>query len=47
LHSFRDPTKRLGYNGAQEIRERPFYATIDWDALLRKEVRVEGGRKRG
>ena len=34
----REPTKRLGYNGATEIKERPFFASMDWDALMRKEL---------
>ncbi|EIW81036.1 Pkinase-domain-containing protein [Coniophora puteana RWD-64-598 SS2] len=35
----RDPTKRLGTNGAEEIRKHPFFADhIDFDKLLRKKI---------
>ncbi|EQC32389.1 AGC/AKT protein kinase [Saprolegnia diclina VS20] len=36
----RDPSKRLGGgpNGGTEIMAHPFFAPIDWDALLRKEL---------
>ncbi|ETV86664.1 AGC/AKT protein kinase [Aphanomyces astaci] len=36
----KDPAKRLGSgpSGAQEIMDHPFFASIDWDKLLRKEV---------
>lgn len=26
----RDPNKRLGANGADEIKRQPFFATLDW-----------------
>ncbi|KAG1470568.1 hypothetical protein G6F56_002609 [Rhizopus delemar] len=29
-----DPTQRLGYNGAQEVKAHPFFASVDWDTLL-------------
>ena len=32
-----DPTKRLGFNGAKEIFNHPFFEGIDWDKLRRKE----------
>lgn len=34
----RDPTKRLGYNGFEEIQNHPWFKEIDWDALYRKEI---------
>lgn len=34
----RNPLKRLGANGGQEVRSHPFFASIDWDALYRKEI---------
>lgn len=30
----RDPTKRLGVNGAAEIKAHPFFHSIDWRKLL-------------
>ena len=30
----RDPTKRLGVNGASEIKAHPFFHSIDWRKLL-------------
>lgn len=29
-----DPEKRLGYNGAEEVKRHPFFKTINWDTLL-------------
>lgn len=29
-----DPEKRLGYNGAEEVKKHPFFASIDWNTLL-------------
>ncbi|OAD76575.1 hypothetical protein PHYBLDRAFT_19092, partial [Phycomyces blakesleeanus NRRL 1555(-)] len=29
-----DPTKRLGFNGAQEVKKHPFFQGLDWDMLL-------------
>ncbi|OQS03046.1 RAC family serine/threonine-protein kinase [Thraustotheca clavata] len=36
----RDPSKRLGGgpSGGKEIMAHPFFSSIDWDALLRKEI---------
>ena len=34
----RDPTKRLGYNGYEEIQNHPWFKDIDWDQLYRKEL---------
>ncbi|KAJ2474024.1 rim15, signal transduction response regulator [Coemansia sp. RSA 2322] len=30
----RDPKRRLGYNGAADVRAHPIFAGIDWDTLL-------------
>lgn len=32
-----NPEKRLGYNGAQEVKDHPFFAGIDWDSILTQE----------
>ena len=34
----RDPTERLGSNGAGEIKAHPFFKILNFDAVLRKEV---------
>ena len=34
----REPTKRLGYNGFDEIKTHPWFSGIDWDKLYRKEI---------
>ncbi|KZT25592.1 Pkinase-domain-containing protein [Neolentinus lepideus HHB14362 ss-1] len=35
----RDPTKRLGANGAEEIKRHPFFSRyIDWQKLLAKKI---------
>ncbi|KAG8935587.1 AGC protein kinase Gad8 [Tulasnella sp. 419] len=35
----RDPTKRLGVNGAEEIKRHPFFAKhIDWARLIAKKI---------
>ena len=36
----RDPSKRLGGgpNGGRDIMAHPFFSSIDWDKLLRKEI---------
>ena len=35
----RDPLKRLGHNGAEEIKRHPFFANhIDWSRLLAKKI---------
>jgi serum/glucocorticoid-regulated kinase 2 len=35
----RDPVKRLGANGAEEIKRHPFFAKyIDWGRLLAKKI---------
>jgi hypothetical protein len=34
----REPTQRLGYRGAHEIKAHPFFAPLDMDAVLAKQV---------
>jgi len=34
----RDPNHRLGNNGAQEIKDHVFFASIDWKKLIQKKV---------
>ena len=35
----RDPSRRLGHNGADEIKRHPFFAKyIDWNRLLAKKI---------
>ncbi|CAO3680429.1 unnamed protein product [Rhizopus stolonifer] len=29
-----DPTQRLGYHGAQEVKQHPFFKSIQWDTFL-------------
>jgi serum/glucocorticoid-regulated kinase 2 len=33
----REPQNRLGYRGAAEIKAHPFFSSIDWEKLERKE----------
>lgn len=33
-----DPTQRLGANGSEEVKEHPFFAGIDWDAVTTTEA---------
>ncbi|XP_043793417.1 ribosomal protein S6 kinase alpha-2-like isoform X2 [Apis laboriosa] len=35
----RNPANRLGSGGIEEIKNHPFFATIDWNALYRKEIK--------
>ena len=35
----RNPANRLGSGGVEEIKNHIFFATIDWDALYKKEIR--------
>lgn len=34
-----DPNQRLGANGVEEIKQHPFFASIDWDRLAHLEVK--------
>ncbi len=34
----KNPKKRLGYHGAQEVKKHPFFSNIDWDALFEKKI---------
>lgn len=34
----RDPVRRLGNNGPDEIRNHPFFSSIDWERLQRKQI---------
>lgn len=34
----REPEKRLGSNGGQEVKAHPWFSDIDWDKLVKKEV---------
>ncbi|XP_076141151.1 ribosomal protein S6 kinase alpha-2 isoform X2 [Alosa pseudoharengus] len=35
----RNPTNRLGPDGVEEIKRHPFFATIDWNKLYRREIK--------
>lgn len=30
----RNPQKRLGFNGIEEIKKHPFFGTTNWDDIL-------------
>lgn len=32
-----DPAKRLGFNGAQEIKEHPYFGDVDWNHVYEEE----------
>ena len=34
----KEPHKRLGVNGAEEIKSHPFFADIDWKKLMQKRI---------
>lgn len=33
-----DPTRRLGYNGAQEIKDHPYFKDVDWEHVYEEEA---------
>mmetsp|Transcript_6588 Transcript_6588/g.11585 ORF Transcript_6588/g.11585 Transcript_6588/m.11585 type:complete len:343 (-) Transcript_6588:39-1067(-) len=35
----KDPTQRLGAGGAHEVKAHPFFAVIDWQGLMSKQIR--------
>ncbi|XP_069036042.1 ribosomal protein S6 kinase alpha-2 isoform X4 [Lepisosteus oculatus] len=35
----RNPSNRLGPDGVEEIKRHPFFGTIDWNKLYRKEIK--------
>jgi len=35
----KDPTKRLGVNGAKDVKSHPWFTGLKWEALLKKEIR--------
>ena len=37
----RDVSRRLGHNGAAEIKQHPFFAGMDWERVYHKEIPVE------
>ena len=43
----RDPKERLGSGGANEVKLHPFFADMDWDALLRREIQPPFNPLRG
>lgn len=34
----KNPTKRLGFNGANEIKEHPFFKSIDFNLIIQKKI---------
>lgn len=36
----KDPRKRLGANGAKEVMDHPWFKNLNWDGLLRKQVKA-------
>lgn len=34
----RSPLERLGANGGAEVKAHPFFASVDWDALYRRQI---------
>ena len=34
----REPQERLGSNGAQEVKNHPFFDTMEFDILMRREI---------
>ena len=42
----RDPQERLGSKGAQEVKNNPFFDTIEFDMLMRREIQPPFNPKR-
>jgi serum/glucocorticoid-regulated kinase 2 len=36
----RNPQKRLGFNGAEEIKIHPFFKHVNWSALEKRQVKA-------
>jgi len=36
----KDPNKRLGHNGAQEIQNHPWFDKLSWEGLLAKKLKA-------
>jgi len=34
----KNPDKRLGFNGAQEVKSHKWFKDIDWNALMQKKI---------
>lgn len=34
----KNPKKRLGYKGAEDVKKHPFFKDVDWEALLNREI---------
>ena len=34
----RKPTNRLGQNGAQDLKDHPWFKDFDWDSLFKKKL---------
>ncbi len=34
----RNPIERLGSSGGSQVKNHPFFSSIDWDAMMRREV---------
>jgi len=39
-----DPTKRLGYNGSEEVKSHPFFKEVDWNGVFKKTVNPKSVR---
>ena len=35
----KDPKKRLGYNGKEEVLNHPWLSSVKWDSLLKKKIK--------
>ncbi len=33
-------SERLGYNGAQEIKDHPFFKGFDWDKVIQRKLKA-------